>query len=71
MKVAAEDLEDMIDAARLVRRRNGYSNPAIVKNTDLGDGKPRLGFHFQNGLHVGQRGKNLDGSPFEVLAVVW
>lgn len=70
-KVLTADLDDMIVAARLVRSRNGCSMPAVVKNSDLGNGRTRLGFHFQNGLQVGQKGKNLDGTPFVVLAIVW
>ena len=63
------DIDAQIETAMQVKARCGYCAPAVVKKTKIGR-RFVLGFHFEAGLIVGQKGKNSDGSEFEVLAIV-
>lgn len=67
--VQQADIDTQIETALQIKARHGYSTPAVVKKTKVGRSFT-IGFHFEAGMLVGQKGKNSDGSEFEVLAIV-
>lgn len=67
--IKQHEIAAQIQTATETKARYNYALPAVVKKTKVGR-RFTLGFHFESGLIVGQKGKNSDGSEFEVLAVI-
>lgn len=70
LTVQGDRLEDVIEQAQQAIFRHDYKTPAVVKQTTASSGGKSIGFHFQDGLSVGDPIKHDDGSTAVVLAVV-
>ncbi len=69
MQIQQHEIDSQIQTAMEVKMRSDITTPAVIKKTKVGR-RFTLGFHFEAGLIVGQKGKHADGTEFEVLAVV-
>jgi hypothetical protein len=72
MKSRAEKTQEQVELAISLIKRNGYKVSAVVKECRLSQKSRKVtyGFHFEDGLNVGDRRQQADGSVYEVMAIV-
>lgn len=65
-----DTVNEVIEQAKAAKAFHGYNAQAVICKSFYSARKYSIGFHFQDGMAIGDEGEHPDGSKFEVLAIV-